>query len=298
VHGVEGFCGSGIQVALLRDDDAYRSLAADGVAIALYHGVNPYGFSHLRRTNEDNVDVNRNFRDFTAPPARNDVYAAMHDLLVPATWPPSPENRAAVDARLAGPGFARLQAAISDGQADRADGLFYTGREPVWSNVTLREFLGRAGRACSRLAWIDFHSGLGGWGTCEKIYSGPDEPRAIARAKRWYGADVTAVHDGTSTSAATSGIAYHAALDACPQAAFTGLTLEAGTRPVGDVLQALCADQWLANHPDDGEPLRAPIQAAMRDAFYDDSVAWQAMIYGQARATVLQAVRALRVPEP
>ena len=37
-----------------------------GVAVVLYHAVNPYGFSHLRRTNEDNVDVNRNFRDFRA----------------------------------------------------------------------------------------------------------------------------------------------------------------------------------------------------------------------------------------
>jgi hypothetical protein len=35
----------------------------------------------------------------------------------------------------------------------------------------------------------------------------------------------------------------------------------------------------------------------MRDAFFDDGIAWQAMVYGQARAAVLQAVRAL-APEP
>ena len=28
------------------------------------HAINPYGFSWLRRTNEDNVDINRNWMDF------------------------------------------------------------------------------------------------------------------------------------------------------------------------------------------------------------------------------------------
>jgi hypothetical protein len=37
----------------------------------------------------------------------------------------------------------------------------------------------------------------------------------------------------------------------------------------------------------------AAIKRQMRDAFYDDSVAWQAIAYGQARTAVLQAVRSL-----
>ncbi len=31
----------------------------------------------------------------------------------------------------------------------------------------------------------------------------------------------------------------------------------------------------------------------MRNAFYDDREAWQAIVYGQARVAVLQALRAL-----
>src|SRR6476469_1023816 len=68
MHGVEGFCGSGCQVALLQDDVVQAALARRGVALAVVHAVNPHGFSHLRRTNEDNVDLNRNFRNFRAPP--------------------------------------------------------------------------------------------------------------------------------------------------------------------------------------------------------------------------------------
>eukprot|EP01032_Pedospumella_encystans_P016815 gene16815-19167_t len=56
VHGIEGFCGSAIQTGLL------HSLSLPpGVAVVHVHAVNPHGFSHARRVNEDNVDLNRNF---------------------------------------------------------------------------------------------------------------------------------------------------------------------------------------------------------------------------------------------
>ncbi len=63
------------------------------------------------------------------------------------------------------------------------------------------------------------------------------------------------------------------------------------------MLQALRADQWLANHPAAPATVRGAIKRQMRDAFYDDSVAWQAIVYGQARTAVLQAARSL-TPEP
>ena len=77
------------------------------------------------------------------------------------------------------------------------------------------------------------------------------------------------------------------------QGAFTGIALEFGTLPLNQMLQALRADQWLANHPAAAATLRDAIKRQMREAFYDDSLAWQAMVYGQARTAVLQAVRSL-----
>lgn len=55
------------------------------------HAANPYRFSHPERTNEEDVDLNRNFNDFTAPSPDNPVYEQIHDLLVPKGWtrPPS-----------------------------------------------------------------------------------------------------------------------------------------------------------------------------------------------------------------
>ena len=57
LHGVEGFAGSAIQLQLL---DELPRLPEDG-AVLIAHVLNPYGMAWLRRVNEHNVDLNRNF---------------------------------------------------------------------------------------------------------------------------------------------------------------------------------------------------------------------------------------------
>jgi hypothetical protein len=294
MHGVEGFCGSGCQVAMLRDEAIAAAVDASGVAMLFYHAVNPFGFSHLHRTNEDNVDLNRNFRDFSLPQPHDAAYAEVHAMMVPDVWPPTRENAAAIAAYVAERGRAALQSAVSRGQGDRQDGLFYAGTEPAWSNRVLRHVLARHGVARKRIGWIDFHTGLGPWGHGEKIFSGPPDAAMIARSKAWYGVDVTSFYDGSSTSAVLSGVANQAALDACPQAEFTGMALEYGTLPLDVTLAALRADQWLRNHPDAAAATRAAIKRQLKAAFHDESDAWKAMVYAQARVAVLQALRALR----
>ena len=64
-HGVEGFAGSAIQTGLLSEEITAR--LPDGVRLVMIHALNPFGFAHLRRVNEDNVDLNRNFVDHAAP---------------------------------------------------------------------------------------------------------------------------------------------------------------------------------------------------------------------------------------
>jgi predicted deacylase len=57
LHGVEAFAGSAIQLALLKQPPAPKAECA----LVLVHVLNPYGMAWLRRTNENNVDLNRNF---------------------------------------------------------------------------------------------------------------------------------------------------------------------------------------------------------------------------------------------
>ena len=297
-HGVEGFCGSGIQVALLEDPAITAALAAANATLALVHAVNPYGFAHIRRVNEDNVDLNRNFRDFTLPLPANPAYAEVHGFVVPTAWPATADTEQRLGAYLAQHGPARLQAALTGGQHEFPDGLFYGGRAPAWSNLTLRAIFRDIGATRARIGWIDIHTGLGPAGHGEKIFSGPDDATMLARTRAWFGADVTSFYTGSSSSAAVTGSVSAAAIDECPAARYAGIGLEFGTVPLTHALQALRADQWLANQRGARPPQHEPIKRALRDAFYVDSDEWRGMVYGQARVSLLQALAGLAMEGP
>ena len=293
-HGAEGFCGSGCQVDFLRDDAFFAEMTGSGVRIVFLHALNPYGFSHIRRTNEDNVDLNRNFRDWTSPPPANAKYAQVHDFMVPANWPPSPANEARLAAYVQQRGERALQEAVSGGQCEFPGGLFYGGSRAAWSNGVLRRVLREHASQARSLAWIDFHTGLGPRGHGEKIYSGRDDPADIARARAWWGADVTSFYDGSSASAPLTGVNYNAAYEECPQATYTGIAIEYGTQPMMAVLQALRGDQWLESHPDAPEDVRRSIKRAVRDAFYQDADDWKRTVHEQALVHTRSAISRLR----
>jgi hypothetical protein len=295
-HGVEGFCGSGCQVALLHDAEFVAAVGAAGVAVVFVHALNPYGFSHLHRTNEDNVDLNRNFRDFTTKPHPNRAYAEVHGFVVPATWPPAADNEATLAAYVAGRGERALQQAITGGQCEFPDGLFYGGAHPAWSNTTFRTILREHGAHRAKIGWIDFHTGLGPRGHGEKIYAGRNVPVDLARARNWWGGDVTSFLDGSSSSATLSGVNYNAVYDECPGVAYAGIALEFGTLPMRDTIMALRADQWLMNHPEADAALRANIKRQIRDAFYCDADDWKSTVYAQALAAGLTAASRLGDP--
>jgi hypothetical protein len=296
-HGVEGYCGSGVQVAALRDDDWRAHARERGVAVVYIHALNPYGFSHLRRTTHENVDLNRNFHDFSKPLPANPGYAQLHPLLVPPEWPPGDANRAAIGAYVATRGEAALQAAITRGQHDFPDGLFFGGTQPSWSNLTLREVLRSHGRRAARVAWIDFHTGLGPSGVGERIFSAKNDGVSLERATAWWGGGgatpVTSIHDGSSTSAFLTGLMWTSACDECPQAEFTGIALEYGTVPMLATLEALRADQWLQMHPDAPREQAVQIKRQMKEAFFIDTPQWKRQVLEQARQALLQGADGL-----
>ena len=289
-HGPEGFSGSACQLALLNETLARRAVD-QGIALLLIHAVNPYGFSHLKRTNEDNIDLNRNFNDFSQPYPTNPIYEQVHELLVPETWPPSPEieeKLAAAMARLAG----QRAPGISSGQAVHSDGLFYAGTAPAWSNRIERTILRKHGAQRRHIAWIDVHTGLGPYGHGEKIF-GRHSPETLARAQAWWGRDLIVSSMAESVSPRTMGHITGMAPEECPGAAITPTTLEYGTLPNPAVRRALRGDAWLAGHPDAPDAVRQEIRRAVRDAFYVDADDWKGMILAQFRALAIQTINGL-----
>ena len=295
-HGVEGHCGSGVQVAALHDAEWRAHARAAGVGVLYVHALNPHGFSHGRRVTQENVDLNRNFIDFTQPLPVNAAYAELHPLLLPQEWPPTPEVQGALAAWIDANGTPAYQAAVSGGQYQFADGLFFGGQAPTRSNRTFRQVLRTHAQKAERLAWIDLHTGLGPNGHGERIFACRDDAAAYARANAWWGQEtpVTSIYDGSSTSALLTGMNWHAIEEECPQAEYTGIALEYGTLPILDVMAALQADHWLHKHQADAEPdLADAIRARTRDAFYTDTDAWKRQIVTQARQAMFQAVDGL-----
>jgi hypothetical protein len=292
-HGVEGYCGSGVQVAALHDAEWLEKARAQGVAVLYIHALNPYGFSHIRRVTQENVDLNRNFHDFAKPLPDNTAYRELQPLLLPAEWPPSPENQAATGTFIATRGMPAFQAAISRGQHEFPDGMFFGGTAPTWSNQTLRGVLRQHGQGIRKLAWIDIHTGLGPSGVGERIFACNDDAAALQRARGWWGDQVTSIYDGSSTSAFLTGLMWSSAYEECPGADYTGIAMEYGTQPMTEVMQALRGEHWLHQHPDAPPEQAQQIKQLMLQAFYTDTDAWKGQIISQARQAMFQAVEGL-----
>ncbi len=300
-HGVEGYCGSGVQVFALHDTEWRDKARAAGVAVLYVHALNPHGFSFQRRITHENVDLNRNFHHFSQALPVNPGYAALHPLLLPQQWPPNADNQAAMAQFIRTHGDKALQDTVTRGQHTHADGLFYGGVAPTWSNTALRSVLRQYGTRCQQLAWIDLHTGLGPRGVGERIFACRDDKAAYARAQAWWGnagnpsgaTPVTSIYDGSSTSAFLTGLMWQSAYEECPQAQYTAIAMEYGTQPIDAVIHALRADHWLHLHPDAPAALRMQIKQQMMAAFYDEGDDWKGMVVSQARQAMFQAVDGL-----
>ncbi len=296
-HGVEGYCGSGVQVYALHDAEWLEQAARLGVAVLYIHALNPYGFSHIRRATNENVDLNRNFSDYNQPLPANPGYRDLHALLLPAHWPPDADNVAAIGRYVQEHGMARFQAAVSGGQHEFPDGLFFGGTEPTWSNLALRTVLRQHARHAKRIGWIDLHTGLGPSGLGERIFACKDDPDALRRAREWWSGGgatpITSFYDGSSTSAALTGLLWSSVYEECPQAEYTAVAMEYGTLPLPQMIEALRAEHWLHNHPEASPEQAAAIRQQMMDAFYVDTDAWRGQIISQARQAMFQAVDGL-----
>jgi hypothetical protein len=281
-HGVEGFLGSGCQVGYLTEK-LYQD-RPDGSAIVLVHAMNPFGFAHVRRVNEDNVDLNRNFVDHMIPYPEKPDYEFVHSWLVPEDWdgPSRSDSDKAIATYIEERGFSAYQSAVSSGQYKHADGVFYGGNQPSWSNNNWRQFLTGSVSDRQHVGFLDLHTGLGPYGYGEPIFLSWPDMAQYERARQWYGEDVTAPEAGDSTSAAVQGVVASAFHDLGAKCEITAIALEYGTIPVEDVLEAVRADNWLYVHGRLNSVIGREIKQQIRDAFYCDADDWKHLVWDRA----------------
>ena len=249
------------------------------------HAHNPHGFAHERRVTEGNVDLNRNFVDFSQPLPDNTGYDHIHDLVVPPRWTKPARVMAAVKigAYVATHGPSAFQGALTGGQYSHPDGLFFGGREATWSHRITRQVTKTYVVGHDHVAVLDFHTGLGRRGQCELIVDGTESDPGYRRAREWYGAEVKSPTRGDSVSAAVTGTVGSAYRNAVGPDKCTFVTLEYGTRSGLVVLQALMADNWFYLHGEVSSEEGRRIKRQTRQAFYGEDRRWKEQVWTHAQ---------------
>lgn len=295
MHGVELYCGSMCQAALMAGD--HFSSLPEGMAALLVHAINPWGSAHGRRVNEHNVDPCRNFLDFARPLPNNADYTLLHPHLADANRPGAAGDiaRATLSALRAEWGEARYNAAQFGGQYAHPNGIFYGGQSAEWTNRTISRLLFEHGGRSQRVATLDYHSGVGPWGEMLGVVVHSGE--GLARARRWYGVAVLAPNDpdqhdpGYYPVTGHSSDGYEAAL---PDAEVTAVVLEFGTYPLEQGSEALGQEHWLSSNKDNSDPDEAEaIKAALARHFNPDDAMWRAAVWTHSQRAISQAINGL-----
>ena len=287
-HGVEGFAGSGIQTGLLTEGLASR--LPPNLSLLMIHAINPYGMAHLRRCTEDNIDLNRNFRDHTQTCPRNLPYEALADIIAPSSisfWSEFNSLGRLYWFKLTA-GSARFQAAISKGQYSHPTGLFYGGNHNTWSNNNFRSVIQRYLHQSKRVILVDVHTGLGDYGSAELIFNIPsDSPEYKRAVDIWGSALVKTTVKGESVSVHLDATLKLAIPKMLPLSEIIAAGLEFGTLPPIEVLKALRAENWLHHHHgDSGYAKTKEIKTCLLQAFYPDDKKWKASVWSQGKEVV------------
>ena len=299
-HGVEGFYGSTCQTQWLYELATQR--LPDDVAVMMVHLVNPWGTAWVRRVNEDNVDLNRNYVDFTAALPDNARYEALHEIY--ACRDIDGPQRQHADALLAQQidelGWAGVQAIVGAGQYRHADGLFYGGQQPTWSNRTVRDIAQRFLQTAQVAIAFDLHTGAGPFGHPMLMAISQAAYPALADAQRLYGpwlytlfTHADAAISETGVVARATGYTSQALLAALPDTHLMQLVIECGTYPEAPMHTALRDDHWLHLYGDPHDARGRAISRALFDSFLPADPDWRELVWMRTRQIWTRALDAL-----
>lgn len=183
IHGIEGFAGSAIQLRCL--DEALPSLPADS-AVVMVHVLNPYGMAWLRRVNENNVDLNRNFRGANDGDTTNDAgeYLKLDSFLNPQSPPRLDLFYVRAIWLVLQQGIPVLRQAIAGGQFVRPKGLFYGGKQMEEGPLLFQDYLEKRLTRLKRIVAIDVHTGLGFYGDYRLLVDATKERTQVNKTMR------------------------------------------------------------------------------------------------------------------
>lgn len=275
-HGVEGFAGSGLQWLLLEQLRAAPERLA-GLRLVLIHALNPWGFAMLRRVDQDNIDINRNFVDHQQRYPVNHHYQALKDVIDPVDYGPDTiqltQRRLYAYAGQHGP--EALKQAVQGGQYVNPRGMFFGGHEVSWSRRCLDQTLQRHLGDARRVVVLDLHTGLGEYGQAGVLSSAAPDSGQWRRTRDWWGSRASTTARPDSPSAVLSGPLKQALPGMLSEAEVTAVTIEFGTLPPEHIFAAMQVENWHTHYGGGDQAVRDRMRVDLKRAFFPDDPGWR-----------------------
>ena len=288
-HGVEGFTGSAVQRYLVD-----QGLPVEHTSVLLIHGFNLWGFKNIRRVNENNIDLNRNFvidRNHFKPDDSD--YGKLNSFLNPQT----PGSAGLISngffiaravSNIAEYSLESLRASVLKGQYSFENGLFYGGRDPQAQELLIDQLVQRYIHKQKKVFLIDLHTGYGERSKLHLLAGRTTDPNSknlkkvflenevdFADKKKFY------VIEGEMLTFFGDRI-----VKKIPQAEVICITFEYGTldsqKTLGSIesLRRMVLENQNFHHPA-GEVDAADIKNIYREMFYPSDPEWRMSVLNQ-----------------
>ena len=200
VHGMEGYIGSVMLDVFF--EKIYHTLNTEDTGVLIVANINPYGMKYMRRYNENNVDLNRNFiEDWdNFDLSSNKEYPKVVDFLQPkgkmknAFWHEVGFYLSlAKEAIFTGAGT--ISDALLTGQYEYSDGVYYGGNGDEKSTTYLKGVFNDCLESdYQNIIHVDIHSGYGPRYNMV-IFNSVQDPTTEADSKAQFGYDYIIAQD-------------------------------------------------------------------------------------------------------
>jgi hypothetical protein len=295
IHGVEGYPGSAIQLHILRD--ILEEGLPDGIAVLFAHSLNPWGMAWLRRVNENNADLNRNFlppgEEYSGEP---DGYHIVDHLINPTIPPKQREKGFFFKAfrHVLKHGWSKTKQAIAEGQYTRPESMQYGGEELLKGPSLFLEWLTPMLDSAEQVVAIDLHTGLGKFGHDTLLVNQGMKEEKIAGMRTRYGKRVTPLDADKGVAYRTRGDLHQGLMARWPNIDWTCITQEFGTYKPFKVLNSLRKENSWTHHGDVEEMHTHWSRLDLLKAFNPKDDDWRGMLLTRGRILFEQATEELR----
>jgi len=316
MHGFEGPAGSAVQSSWL--ENAGTGTALSGMAICLVHALNPWGFAWISRLTEDNIDLNRNFIDWSHPTPANAYYAHVRDLIRVPDVTPETLMRMGMQHRVLAErlGPAAMQVAVDFGQYEDPEGITFGGSGRAFGHRVLQDHIVPMLAHARQLGVIDLHTGVGAFGELAILpIDGADSDNALV-VEGWWGRGL--VRNWKRSELETlieqdpklrdmpllkTGQMKQALQRWLPRTRINGAVVEFGTERAGalpSLILVTLYERWLrfVDQSSRMAPQHAFFRSTAKACFCPEDPGWRSFVVEQGPRLIDRAIVGMAAPSP